>query len=80
MKYIEKTQCRCDEPRNDIVPTTYTVGITLWIPFNTEKSSTPLERYSDTDVCFKRMEEEKCDGKLDGHPSTIHVHGKEPFI
>jgi len=78
MRHIEKAQRGCEEPQNYIVPTTYTVYIALCISFNMKKSSTPLG-YSEVDACFERMEEEKCNGKLDWHPSLIHVSGKEPY-
>lgn len=55
MRYIEKPQRGCEEPQSYIMPTTYTLCIAFWIPFNMKKSSTPLEGYSDADACFKRM-------------------------
>lgn len=58
---------------------TYAVYIAHWTSFNMKKSSTPLEGYSDADTCFKRTEKEKCNGKLDWHPGSIHVNGKEPY-
>lgn len=79
MRYIEKPQCGCEEPQSYIMSTSYTLCIAFWIPFNMKKSSTPLEGYSDADACFKRMKYEKCNGKLDWHPSPIHVNGKEPY-
>lgn len=78
MRHIEQKQCGREQPQNCIMPSTHTVCIALWIPFNMKRSSRPLGGYSDVDACFKRMEEEKCNGKLDWHHSLSHANGKEP--
>lgn len=44
-----------------------------------KRSSRPLGEYSDVDACFKRMEKEKCNGKLDWHHSPNHSNCKEPY-
>lgn len=79
MRHIEKKQYRCEQPQNYIMPSTHTVCIAFWIPFNMKRSSRPLGGYCDVDACFKRMEEEKCNGKLYWHPSLNHANGKEPY-